>query len=93
MRPRQPRELAARAHRESPPREPIAPPRRHIAPWQLLLFLFALDGKGSSRRGGSNSHLLKVEAMAARSPAVLWSFAHAFGGDVLGGVAELKAEL
>ena len=59
----------------------------------LKAFLLALDSRGSSRRGGSNSHLLTPEAMAARSPAVLWSFAHAFEGDVATGVAILKSEL
>ena len=58
---------------------------------ELAAFLHALSSRGSSRRGGSNSHLLTVEAMAARSPAVLWSFVHAFDGDVAGGVAQLKA--
>jgi hypothetical protein len=60
---------------------------------QLGDFVRALNSKGSSRRGGSNGHLLKTEAMAARSPTVLWSFAHAFDGDVAGGVATLQAEL
>ena len=58
----------------------------------LKAFLAALASKGSSRRGATSGHLLRVEAMAARSPAVLWSFAYAFGGDVEGGVEELKAE-
>ena len=57
---------------------------------ELRRFLHALAARGSSRRGASNSHLLTPEAMAARSPAVLWSFAHHFGGDVAAGVAELR---
>ena len=32
---------------------------------------------------------LTPAAMAARSPAVLWSFVHAYDGDVLRGVEEL----
>ena len=58
----------------------------------LKAFLAALASKGSSRRGGTNSHLLRVESMAARSPAVLWSFALAFDGDVSRGVEELLSE-
>ena len=34
--------------------------------------------------------LLNPAAMAARSPAVLWSFAHEFHGDIARGVAELQ---
>ena len=34
-----------------------------------------------------------AQAMATRSPAVLWSFAHAFDGDVDMGVATLKSEM
>ena len=55
---------------------------------QLLAFVRALSSRGSSsRRGGASAaHLLTVNAMAARSPAILWSVVHAFDGDVTGGV-------
>ena len=58
---------------------------------ELRTFIQALASKGSSRRGASNTHLLKTEAMAARSPAVLWSIALHFDGDVARGVEELSS--
>ena len=58
----------------------------------LVAFSRALLLRGSSRSRGSNAHLLKLEPMAARSPAVLWSCAVAFGGDVSGGIEALLAE-
>jgi hypothetical protein len=60
---------------------------------ELLEFLRALASKGSSRRGGSASHILTPSAMAMRSPAIFWSFVHAFDGDVSVGVKALQAEL
>jgi hypothetical protein len=60
---------------------------------ELKAFLAALAARGSSRRGASNSHLLKLEAMAARSPTVLGSMVHCFDGDVAGGIEELQTEL
>ena len=59
---------------------------------ELVAFVGELLQRGSSRSRGSNSHLLKLEAMAARSPAVLWSVAFVFGGDVDGGIEQLLAE-
>ena len=56
---------------------------------ELKEFVAAIASRGSSRRGNSSSHLLNPAAMAARSPAVLWSFAHEFHGDIARGVAEL----
>ena len=51
----------------------------------------AIEARGSSSRGrrGGSLHLLAAREMAMRSPAVLWSVAHEFGGDVEGGVAAL----
>ena len=60
---------------------------------ELKAFLGCLGKRGSSSRGATTSHLLTMQAMAARSPAVLWSFAHEFDGDVETGVEVLKAEL
>ena len=40
-----------------------------------------------------NNHLLVPREMAAPSPALLWSLAHAFDGDVEGGVRELQQQL
>ena len=57
---------------------------------ELVAFLAALHRRGSSRRSASMGHLLTPEAMAARSPAVLWSVVHAFDGDVHGGVLMLQ---
>jgi len=60
---------------------------------ELTAFMRCLASKGSSRRGANMSHLLSPSAMAARSPAVLWSVAHAFDGDVQGGVEILLTGL
>jgi hypothetical protein len=60
---------------------------------ELKGFLRVLSTKGSSRRGTQLGHLLTPAAMAARSPAVFWSMAFAFDGDVEGGVKALLAEL
>ena len=52
----------------------------------------ALAARGSSSRGrAASGNLLNLQAMATRSPTVLWSVVHAFGGDVEGGVAALAA--
>ena len=47
--------------------------------------------RGSSSRGRASSHLLSLREMATRSPALLWSLALAFDGDVEGGVRQLQA--
>jgi len=57
---------------------------------QLKQVVRAIATRGTTSRGrGGSSHLLKPREMAARSPSLLWSMAHAFGGDVDGGVAML----
>ena len=66
---------------------------QHLSRDNLKALLKALSARGSSRRGGSFSHLLVPREMAARSAAVFWSFAHEFGGDVEGGAAQLLSEL
>ena len=73
-------------------RKPVCEHVQLLSREDLKSFLTALASKGSSRRGGTNTHLLRVESMAARSPAVLWSFALAFDGDVSRGVEELLSE-
>ena len=61
---------------------------------ELVSFVHALGQRGSSRSrgGGGASHLLKPEAMASRSAAILWSVAFVFDGDVVRGVEELAEE-
>jgi hypothetical protein len=58
---------------------------------ELRIFVRAIEARGTSSRGrrGGSLHLLAPREMAGRSPAVLWSLAHEFGGDVEGGVATL----
>ena len=42
---------------------------------------------------GTANHLLTPSALAARSPAVFWSIAHEFDGDLAVGVEVLQAEI
>ena len=58
---------------------------------QIAEVLRALAARGSSSRGRSNNHLLAPREMAARSPALLWSLAYAFG-DVEDGVRQLQQQ-
>ena len=59
---------------------------------QIREVLAALVSRGSSSCGrSSSSHLLAPREMASRSPALFWSLAHAFDGDIEGGVRELQA--
>ena len=52
--------------------------------------LAALATRGSSSRARATNHLLSLREMATRSPALLWSLALAFDGDVEGGVRQLQ---
>ena len=57
---------------------------------QIRSVLAALATRGSSSRARSTNHLLSLREMATRSPALLWSLALAFDGDVEGGVRQLQ---
>ena len=57
---------------------------------EMRAVLAALASRGSSSRGRANSHLLSLREMASRSPALLWSLALAFDGDVEGGLRQLQ---
>lgn len=57
---------------------------------QIRAVLAALGTRGSSSRARSTNHLLSLREMATRSPALLWSLALAFDGDVEGGVRQLQ---
>lgn len=57
---------------------------------QIRAVLVALATRGSSSRARSTNHLLSLREMATRSPALLWSLALAFDGDVEGGVRQLQ---
>ena len=61
---------------------------------ELGVVVRAVAARGSSSRGrrGGSMHLLAVKEMAVRSPDLLWSMAHEFGGDVKAGVEALLAE-
>ena len=61
---------------------------------ELRTFVRAIEARGTSSRGrrGGSLHLLAPREMATRSPAVLWSMAHEFGGDVEAGVAALRQQ-
>ena len=61
---------------------------------ELGVVVRAIAARGSSSRGrrGGSMHLLAVKEMAVRSPDLLWSMAHEFGGDVKAGVEALLAE-
>ena len=58
-----------------------------------VLRLLASRGSSSRRTASAASHLLAPREMAARSPAMLWSLAHEFYGDIAGGVDALQVEL
>jgi hypothetical protein len=58
-----------------------------------VLRLLASRGSSSRRTASAASHLLAPREMAARSPAMLWSLAHEFYGDITGGVDALQVEL
>ena len=61
---------------------------------ELGVVVRAIAARGSSSRGrrGGSMHLLAVKEMAVRSPDLLWSMAHEFGGDVKAGVEALLTE-
>ena len=57
---------------------------------QIRAVLAALATRGSSSRARATNHLLSLREMATRSPALLWSLALAFDGDVEGGARQLQ---
>ena len=57
---------------------------------QIRAVLVALATRGSSSRARATNHLLSLREMATRSPALLWSLALAFDGDVERGARQLQ---
>ena len=71
-------------------RKPVCEMVQLLREEEIRAVLAALASRGSSSRARSNNHLLSLREMATRSPALLWSLALAFDGDVEGGVRQLQ---